>query len=211
MPSGSELVSRIAATGIDRRFASLMASASLLVSITKIRSGTPPMSLMPPSAFSSFSRSRDIIRRSFLVRPEAAPPVELVVDLAQALDRGRDRLPVGQHAAEPTRVDVILRRALGGIGDLLLRLALGADEQHATAAGHRVRDRLQRLVHQRHRLREVDDVDVVARAEDVGPHLGVPAVRLMTEVGAGLEEPTHGEIGKCHRPVILRLRPPRIG
>ena len=73
MPSGSQFVSTMAATGMPRRFASLMASCSLLVSITKIRSGTPPMSLMPPSAFSSFSRSRDSIRRSFLVRPEAPP------------------------------------------------------------------------------------------------------------------------------------------
>ena len=58
-------------TGILRRFASLIASASLLVSMTKTRSGTPPMSLMPPSAVSSFSRSRDSISRSFLVRPRA--------------------------------------------------------------------------------------------------------------------------------------------
>ena len=27
----------------------------------------------------------------------------------------------------------------------------------------------------------------------------------MTEVGAGLEEPTHGEIGKCHNLFVLRL------
>ena len=63
----------MAATGMPRRFASLMANCSLLVSMTKIRSGTPPMSLMPPSAFSSFSRSRLIISRSFLVRPTAPP------------------------------------------------------------------------------------------------------------------------------------------
>ena len=34
------------------------------------------MSLMPPSAFSSFSFSRESIRRSFLVRP--GPPVSSV-------------------------------------------------------------------------------------------------------------------------------------
>ena len=49
--------------------ASLIANCSLLVSMTKIRSGMPPISLMPPSARSSLSRSRDSIRRSFLVRP----------------------------------------------------------------------------------------------------------------------------------------------
>ena len=65
------MVSRIAATGILRRLASLIARASLFVSMTNTRSGMPPMSLMPPSAVSSLSRSRDIIRRSFLVRPLA--------------------------------------------------------------------------------------------------------------------------------------------
>ena len=73
MPSGSQLVSTMAATGMLRRFASLIASCSLFVSITKIRSGVPPMSLMPPSARSSFSFSRESIRRSFFVRPW--PPV----------------------------------------------------------------------------------------------------------------------------------------
>ena len=56
--------------------ASWMAIASLLVSITKIRSGTPPMSLMPPNAFSSLVCSRESIRRSFLVSP--GPPVSSV-------------------------------------------------------------------------------------------------------------------------------------
>ncbi len=73
MPSGSEFESMIAATGMPRRWASLIASASLLVSMTKIMSGVPPMSLMPPSAFSSLSRSRASIRRSFLVRPLPPP------------------------------------------------------------------------------------------------------------------------------------------
>ena len=46
----------------------------------------------------------------------------------------------------------------------------------------------------RHRLGEVDDMDVVTGAEDVGLHLRVPAVRLVPEMGAGLEELAHREI-----------------
>src|SRR6185312_1666823 len=67
MPAGSQLVSTMAATGMLSRRASLIAMSSLLVSITNSKSGTPPMSLMPPSARSSLSRSRCIVRRSFLV------------------------------------------------------------------------------------------------------------------------------------------------
>ena len=64
--SGSQL-STMAATGTPRRRASLIAMSSLLVSITNRRSGSPPMSLMPPSARSSLSRSRWSVSRSFLV------------------------------------------------------------------------------------------------------------------------------------------------
>ena len=66
----------------------------------------------------------------------------------------------------------ILRAATRGVGDLILRLTLGADEQHAAAARDSVGDDLQRLMQQRHRLGEVDDVDVVARAEDEGAIFG---------------------------------------
>ena len=92
---------------------------------------------------------------------------EHLVELAQARDRAGDGLPVGQRAAEPARIDVILRRALGGVGDGVLRLPLGADEQDAAALGDGVGHRLQRLMQHRHGLREIDDVDVVAGAEDV--------------------------------------------
>ncbi len=67
MPLGSEFVSTMAATGMLRRRASAIAMSSLLVSITKIMSGRPPMSLIPPSERSSLSRSRCSVSRSFLV------------------------------------------------------------------------------------------------------------------------------------------------
>jgi len=54
---------------IGQTFEEAMAIASLFVSMTNRRSGTPPMSLMPPSERVSFSRSRVSDRRSFLVRP----------------------------------------------------------------------------------------------------------------------------------------------
>ena len=91
-----------------------------------------------------------------------------------------------------------MRRALGGIGDRVLRLPLGADEQDAPAAGDRVADRLQRPVQHRHRLRKVDDVDVGADAEDVLGHLRIPAMGLMAEMRASLQQLAHRELGKRH-------------
>jgi hypothetical protein len=76
------------------------------------------------------------------------------------------------------------------------RLPLGADEEHAPAGRDRVAHRLEGAVEHRDRLGEVDDVDVVSRAEDVRRHLGIPAVALVAEMGASFEELTHGEVGK---------------
>ena len=144
-----------------------------------------------------------------MVRPWA-PLLQLLVDLLQAADRLRDGLPVGQRAAEPAVIDVVLGRALGGVGDRLGGLPLGADEQHAAALGDDFADGEQRLMQQRHRLGEIDDVDVVAGAEDEGLHLRVPAMGLVAEMHASFEQLTHIEGGKRHEN-SLRFRLSRRG
>ncbi len=85
----------------------------------------------------------------------------------------------------------------------VLGLALGADEQDAAALGDGVAHRLERLVQHRHALGEIDDVDVVAGAEDVITHLRVPAVGLMAEVNASFQQLAHAVIGQRHG--LLRL------
>ena len=95
-------------------------------------------------------------------------------------------------------IDEVLRAGLGGVGDGLGRLALGADEQHAAALGDDVGHRKQRLMQERHGLGEIDDVDVVAGAVDERRHLRVPAMGLVTEMHAGLEQLAHSDIGQCH-------------
>ena len=104
-----------------------------------------------------------------MVRP-SAPAASCLVDLLEPVDRLRHGLPVGQRAAEPAVVHVVLRGALGGIGDRLRRLALGADEQDAAVLGHGVADHVQRRVEHRHGLGEVDDVNAVAVTVDVLAH-----------------------------------------
>ena len=66
---GSELLSTMATTGIPSVFASAIAMCSLTVSITKSRSGTPAISLIPPSVRSSLSRVRVRSSCSRLLRP----------------------------------------------------------------------------------------------------------------------------------------------
>ena len=123
-------------------------------------------------------------------------PVERAVgghllEVLQALDRRLDRLEVGQHAAEPALVDVGHRAAPRFLGDDVARLALGADEQDRALVRRQLADELHRLLVHLHRLLEVDDVDLVALAEDVLCHLRIPVPRLVAEVDPGFQHLTH--------------------
>ena len=159
---------------------------------------------MPPSARSSFSFSRVSVEALLLgVARGRLRRAQHLLELAQPLDRGRDGLPVGERAAEPARIDVILRAALRGVGDCVLRLPFRADEQDAAALGDRVAHRLQGAVHHRHRLGEIEDVDVVAGPEDVLGHLRIPAVGLMSEMHASFQKLAHRIVRKRH--CLLRL------
>ncbi len=85
----------------------------------------------------------------------------------------------------------MLAGAASRFRDRILRLALGADEQHLAARSRRLADEIERPCEQRHGLRQIDDVHPVAVAEDVRLHLGVPAVGLVAEMGTGLEQLLH--------------------
>ena len=98
-----------------------------------------------------------------------------------------DRLEVGEHAAEPTLVDVG-HAALLGIGlHGVLSLLLGADEQHGAAVADQVADERVGGLDPGERLLQIDDVDAVALAVDEPLHLRVPAPGLVAEVDAGLQ------------------------
>src|SRR5690606_18821000 len=109
----------------------------------------------------------------------------------QTLDRLLDRLEVGQHAAEPALINEGHAGAAGFLGHDLARLALGADEQDGAAIGGQLAHEVHGFVVLHHGLFEVDDVDLVALAENVGSHLRVPETGLVAEVDTGLEHLTH--------------------
>src|SRR5712664_1850053 len=111
----------------------------------------------------------------------------------QAIDAALDGLEVGQGAAQPAVGDVELAGARRLLDHRVLRLLLGADEEHRTAAGADVADELEGLAREPHGLLQIDDVDAVAGAEDVRLHLRVPALGLVAEVDAGLEQLAHGD------------------
>src|SRR5262249_7518117 len=112
---------------------------------------------------------------------------------------------------EPARVHVERAAALRLLADGVLRLALRADEQDLSALADAVAHEAVRVAEHLHRLLEIDDVDAVARAEDVRLHLRVPAAGLMPEVDARFEQILHRHIRhKAFRetgPCIRNARP----
>ena len=75
--------------------------------------------------------------------------------------------------------------------DRFARRALGADEQHLAAVGDHAAHEVRRVLVQRQRLLEVDDVDLVAFAEDERGHLRVPEAGLVSEMDAGFQHLSH--------------------
>src|SRR5207249_646855 len=67
------------------------------------------------------------------------------------------------------------------------------------AAGDTLLDEVESAREQRHRLRQVDDVDTVPLAENVRLHPRVPAVGLVTEVCSGFEQLLQGDDAGRHR------------
>ena len=148
--------------------------------------------------------------QQFLLGQAGRVAVQPVLHLAQALDRLGDGLPVGQHAAQPAVVDVVLAAALGRVGDLVGGSALGADEQHAAAGRRHVADRLHGLVQHRNGLLQIDDVNAVAHAEEERSHLRIPAAGVVTKMHASFQELTHGEMRHRHEKRPFPVRPLRV-
>ena len=159
---------------------------------------------MPPSDFLELVALAGQLEH-FLLGQAGGVARQLLLEALEALDRVGNGLPVGQHAAEPAMVDEMLAARRGRIGDRVLRLALGADEQHLAAAGDRCLDEVQSAGEQRNGLRQIDDVNAVAVAENIRLHPRVPAVGLVAEVCAGLKQLLHRDDSGRHRKFSFRL------
>ncbi len=101
-------------------------------------------------------------------------------------------------------VDIGHARRLGHVANGVLRLLLGADEQHRPAPVGERPGELLRLREQRRRLLKVDDVDAAALGIYEPAHLWVPATRLVAEMDAGLQQLrdsylSHGLLPLCVR------------
>src|SRR3546814_11563243 len=97
-----------------------------------------------------------------------------------------------------TRTDTLfpyttLFRSACSLGNWVLRLTLGSDEQHLAAMRHCLRHEIQRAREKRHGLGQVKNMDAIPLAEDVWLHARIPAVCLVAEMRAGLNQLLHGD------------------
>ena len=106
----------------------------------------------------------------------------------EALDPLRDGLEIREEATQPAQVHVGHVSPLGRLLDRVAGLLLGAHEHHGAAATRDARGEVLGVAQQTLGLLEVDDVDAVPLAEDVAPHLRVPAPGLVPEVDACREQ-----------------------
>ena len=104
----------------------------------------------------------------------------------QTLDRLANGLVVGEHAAKPAVADERHFRPGRMRAYRLPRRALGADKEHFAAIGDRRFDKGTGFASQGQATLEIDDVDLVSLAEDVGCHLRVPVAGLVTKMHASL-------------------------
>src|SRR6267143_5540293 len=123
-----------------------------------------------------------------------------LAQLLEALDPLFDRAEVGQHPAHPAAVDEVHAAARGLGLDRLLGLLLGANEEHRPATCGDVAREVPRVVKEPDGLLQVDDVDAVARGEDVGLHLRVPAAGLMPEMDTCLQQLLQGHLSHVRLP-----------
>src|SRR5690606_24659636 len=113
------------------------------------------------------------------------------------------------HAAEPAVIDV-RRTATGSFfSHDLASGTLGAHEQDLVLAGSQLLNEGLSLVEHRQGLFQVDNVNLVARTENVLAHFRVPVTGLVAEVHTGLQHIAHSDLGHDSS-LISRVRPPRI-
>src|SRR5262249_19023224 len=98
--------------------------------------------------------------------------------IIEAMNRLRDRLPVGQHTAKPAMIHIVLATAFSVIGNAIGCLLFRAYKENAPTAFNNIVNRLQRIAEHWDCLFQVDDMNAIALTKDIRLHLGVPTTGM---------------------------------
>ena len=132
--------------------------------------------------------------KRFLLRELGGGAVfELLFHVLEALDRAANRLEVRQRAAQPALVNPAAAGALRFLSNDFTSAALRVNEEDAAALTRELTSELNRFVEHHDGLFKIDDMNLVAGAEDVLGHLRVPETSLMAEVATRFEHFTHAD------------------
>ena len=132
--------------------------------------------------------------KRFLLRELGGGAVfELLFHVLEALDRAANRLEVRQRAAQPALVNPAAAGALRFLSNDFTSAALRVNEEDAAALARELTSELNRFVEHHDGLFKIDDMNLVAGAEDVLGHLRVPETSLMAEVATRFEHFTHAD------------------
>jgi hypothetical protein len=93
---------------------------------------------------------------------------------------------VGEHAAEPAVVDVVLASGFSSFADGVLRLALAADEEDFFPFSDEVSKEVGSLVELLDGFLEIDDVDAASVLHEEGLHAWIPLFGLVAVVDASV-------------------------
>ena len=115
-----------------------------------------------------------------------------LLELSKAVNAGAHGLEVGEHAAEPTCVDVVHTDAGSLFLDCVRSLLLRADEENGLAVCGEITHKVVSLFELLDGLLQVDYIDTVTLTVNILGHLGVPAAGLVTEVDTGFQQLLHG-------------------
>ena len=102
----------------------------------------------------------------------------------KALNIILDGLEIGHHSAQPALGDKKLTAPDRLLTDHVLGLFLGSHEEHRMPAADDLIDFLAGLLHGKHGLFEIDDIDSAFGGKNKAFHLGIPATSLVTEMNA---------------------------
>ncbi len=112
--------------------------------------------------------------------------------MPESFNSALNGIEVGQHSAEPARVDIRHTATSRFLTNGVLRLLFCAYKEDFLPVGGQITDEHIGFFEFSDRLLEVDDVDPVSFRKNIRSHFGVPPSGLMSEMDTGFKQLFHG-------------------
>ena len=115
----------------------------------------------------------------------------LSFQFTETTDRRTDSFVVSEHAAQPAMADIGHTAALSLLFNDFLRSTLGANKKNLITFGSFNTQNFKRFIEGGHSVLKVNNMNFIARAEDILAHFGVPEAGLVAEMHTSLQHIAH--------------------